>query len=57
LGTKSKALRDIYAMIHMARQANKNPNLTLINLNVNTAAPKEKLITYSEYLTKNRQEN
>lgn len=56
LGNKARALRDIYAMLHMIKQTNKSPNLTLINLNVNTAEPKEKLITYSEYLNRNRQE-
>lgn len=56
LGVKSKALRDIYAMIHMIRQANKNPNLTLINLNINASGTKEKLATYSEYLVKNKEE-
>ena len=56
LGIKSKALRDIYAMIHMIRQANKNPNLTLINLNINATGTKEKLATYSEYLVKNKEE-
>lgn len=55
LGSKAKALRDIYAMLHMAKQGNKNPNMTLINLNVNTAEPKEKLLTYSAYLTRNRE--
>jgi hypothetical protein len=55
LGSKAKALRDIYAMVHMAKQTNKNPNLTLINLNVNTAEPKEKLGAYSDYLAKNRE--
>lgn len=56
LGTKAKALRDIYAMLHMAKQSNKNPNLTLINLNVNATDPSKKLATYSEYITKNRQD-
>jgi hypothetical protein len=56
LGIKSKALRDIYAMIHMIRQANKNPNLTLINLNINASGTKEKLATYSEYLVRNKEE-
>jgi len=56
LGVKSKALRDIYAMIHMIRQANKNPNHTLINLNINASGTKEKLATYSEYLVKNKEE-
>lgn len=55
LGSKSKALRDIYSMLHMVRMANKNPNTTLINLNVNTAEPREKLVSYSAYLSKNRE--
>lgn len=54
LGMKSKALRDIFAMYHMSRLQNKNPNMTLINLQVNTASPHEKMTTYSNYLTKNR---
>lgn len=55
LGIKSKALRDIYAMVHMVKQGNRNPNMTLINLNVNTSEPREKLAAYSEYLAKNRE--
>lgn len=54
LGNKSKAVRDIYSMIHMARQANKNPNMTLIGINVNTSSPNEKLKGYGAYITKNR---
>jgi len=55
LGSKAKALRDIYAMLHMAKQGNKNPNMTLINLNVNTAEPKEKLVAYADYISRNKE--
>jgi hypothetical protein len=54
LGMKSKALRDMYAVIHMVRLGNKNPNLTLVNVNVN-AEPKDKLAAYGAYLQKNRE--
>jgi len=57
LGGKAKSLRDIYSMLHMAKQGNKNPNMTLINLNVNTAEPKDKLRSYSNYIDKNRENN
>lgn len=55
LGMKSKALRDIFSVIHMARLGNKNPNMTLFQVNVNTADSKEKLSSYSAYVTKNRE--
>jgi len=55
LGNKAKSLRDIYSMLHMVKQGNKNPNMTLINLNVNTAEPKDKLRSYSNYINKNRE--
>jgi len=55
LGTKSKALRDLFAMFHMSRLNTKNPNLTLINLSVHTAEPTEKIRVYSTYLNKNRE--
>lgn len=56
LGMKSKALRDIYSVIHMVRLGNKNPNMTLVSVNVNTAEGKEKLAAYSTYVTKNREQ-
>lgn len=55
LGVKSKALRDIFAMYHMSKINNKNPNLTLFNLNVYTSSQEEKLRSYQQYLTKNRE--
>lgn len=55
LGGKAKSLRDIYSMLHMAKQGNKNPNMTLIKLNINTAAPKDKLRGYSDYINKNKE--
>lgn len=56
LGGKSKALRDIYSVVHMARQANKNPNMTLISLNVGQSDAKEKMSTFSAYVQKNREQ-
>jgi len=55
LGNKSKAIRDIYSMIHLARQANRNPNMTLMQINIQGADPKEKLKAYGSYVTKNRE--
>jgi hypothetical protein len=55
LGMKSKALRDIYAMYHMSKINNKTPNLALININVNSSEPKDKLKVYSSYIAKNRE--
>ena len=55
LGGKAKSLRDIYSMLHMVKQGNKNPNMTLINLNVNTAAPRDKLRSYADYINKNKE--
>lgn len=57
LGMKSKALRDIYSVIHMVRLGNKNPNMTLVSINVNGSEPKEKLAAYSTYVAKNREQN
>lgn len=54
LGMKSKALRDIYSVIHMVRLGNKNPNLTLVNVNVNSEN-KDKLSAYGAYISKNRE--
>jgi hypothetical protein len=54
LGNKSKAIRDLYSMIHMARQSNKNPNLMLTQININSSDPMEKLKSYGNYITKNR---
>lgn len=55
LGMKSKAFRDIHAAYHMSKLGNKNPNLALVNINVNTSEPAEKLKTYSQYITRNRE--
>lgn len=57
LGNKAKAMRDIYSFLHMARQANKNPNMTLMQINVNSAEPTDKLKGFSNYITKNRDSN
>ena len=54
LGAKSKAMRDIYSVIHMARQANKNPNMTLVNINVNADDTKQKMKSYTDYIARNR---
>jgi hypothetical protein len=55
LGMKSKALRDIYSMYHMSRLNSKNPNLALININVNSSNSNEKLSVYSSYVNRNRE--
>lgn len=55
LGMKSKALRDIYSVVHMARIGNRNPNMTLVNVNIGSAEPKEKITAYSNYVQKNRE--
>ncbi len=55
LGGKSKALRDLYSVMHMLKQGTKNPNMTLIGLNVNVAGPKEKLQAMTSYVIKNRE--
>ncbi|MDE2233737.1 MAG: hypothetical protein KGJ90_06570 [Patescibacteria group bacterium] len=56
LGMKSKAIRDLYSMIHMARISNKNPNMTLVNMNINTAAPEDKLKAFTNWSGRNRAE-
>lgn len=56
LGMKSKAFRDLFAAFHMARLQQKNPNLTLVSVNVNTADGNEKLRVFSSYIQKNREE-
>lgn len=55
LGMKSKALRDIFAMYHMSKIGNKNPNMTLLNLKVQLSSQQEKLKSYQDYLIKNRE--
>lgn len=55
LGMKSKALRDIFSMYHMSKLNNKNPNMTLVNVNVNSADPQEKMNALSAYVIKNRE--
>lgn len=57
LGMKSKALRDIFTMFHMSKSQNKNPNLTLVNVNVGESNQKTKLNAYNAYLSKNREDN
>jgi hypothetical protein len=56
LGMKSKAFRDLFAAFHMARLQQKNPNLTLVNVNVNTSDSTEKLKVLSAYVQRNREE-
>lgn len=55
LGMKSKAMRDLFAMYHMSKLNNKNPNLSLININVNATEQKNKLGIYQTYINKNRE--
>ncbi len=55
LGMKSKALRDIYAMFHMSRLNQNNPNLSLVNLEIHTSAPEDKLKVYNTYISNNRE--
>lgn len=57
LGMKSKAFRDIFAAYHMARIQNKTPNQALINLEIHTAEPTEKLNVFAAYLNKNREQS
>jgi len=57
LGTKAKALRDIYSMLHMAKQGNKNPDRTLVNININNADPQDKLRQCSDYVAHNREDH
>lgn len=55
LGTKAKALRDIYAVVHMLKQGTKNPNMTFINFNVGNSTPTQKLSALTSYVAKNRE--
>lgn len=55
LGMKSKAMRDLFSVLHMLKLQTKNPNMTLINLQVNTATGQDKLSAYSSYISKNRE--
>jgi hypothetical protein len=55
LGIKSKALRDLYSVMHMARMGTKNPNLSLINVNINADGVKSKMQAISNYVQKNRE--
>jgi hypothetical protein len=55
LGMKSKSLRDIFSMYHMSRLNNKNPNMTLVNLNINTSEPGQKVRAYQSYVQRNRE--
>ncbi len=54
LGMKSKSLRDIYSMYHMSKLNNKNPNMTLINLNISSSEPSQKTMAYQNYIQRNR---
>lgn len=55
LGTKAKALRDIYAVVHMLKQGTKNPNMTFINFNVASSTATEKMSALTAYVAKNRE--
>jgi hypothetical protein len=57
LGSKSKAMRDLFAMFHMSRLNNKNPNQTLIGISINASEPKDKLNIYGKYINRNREEH
>jgi hypothetical protein len=57
LGIKSKALRDLYSVMHMARMGTKNPNMTLVNVNVNADGVKAKMQAVTNYVIKNRENN
>ena len=57
LGIKSKALRDLYSVMHMARLGTKNPNMTLVNVNVNADGVKSKMQAVTNYVIKNRENN
>jgi hypothetical protein len=54
LGMKSKAFRDIFAAFHMARLQNKSPNQTLVNLQIHTADPADRLRVFSQTVQHNR---
>ena len=54
LGMKSKAFRDIFAAFHMARLQNKSPNQTLVNLQIHTAEPADRLRVFSQTVQHNR---
>ena len=54
LGMKSKAFRDIFAAFHMARLQNKSPNQTLVNLQIHTAQPADRLRVFSQTVQHNR---
>lgn len=56
LGMKSKAFRDIFAAFHMARLQNKSPNQTLVNLQIHTAEPADRLRVFSQTVQHNRDE-
>lgn len=55
LGSKSKAARDLMAMLHMIRQGSKNPNLTLTQINIGSSDSKEKLSAFHAYTQRNRE--
>lgn len=55
LGMKSKAFRDLFSAFHMARLQQKNPNLTLVNVNVHGADGGEKMKALASYVQKNRE--
>jgi hypothetical protein len=57
LGIKSKALRDLYSVMHMARLGTKNPNMSLVNVNVNVDGVKSKMQAVANYVIKNRENN
>lgn len=57
LGNKSKAIRDIFSALTMAKAQSKSPNMSLTQININTNDSKEKLKGFSGYITKNRSDN
>src|SRR6185436_10390202 len=52
LGNKSKAVRDLYSMLHMARLQQKNPNVALVNINLNSSDAPAKLGAFNQYIQK-----
>ena len=55
LGMKSKALRDLYSVMFMAKKDTKNPNQVLVNVNIQGSDAKTKLQVVSQYAAKNRE--
>lgn len=55
LGMKSKALRDLYSVMFMAKKDSKNPNQVLVNVNIQGSDTKTKLQIVSAYAARNRE--